>query len=109
MNRAGKDRLRYRSFVLLALGWLPVATIFFLALWPDLPQSKLMWVLLVFFGPPFYVLGEAFFGWVFSERHGYSISSSGFSFKRILVALLVVIAFFVLSWWVSWLLTRGAT
>lgn len=108
MNRIGKQRFRYRSIMLLALGWLLMATIIILALWPDLPQSKLIWVLLVLFGPPLYVLGEAFFDWLFSERHGHSISSSGLSFKRILFALPVVIVLTALSWSASWLLTRSA-
>jgi hypothetical protein len=97
-----------RALLVVALAWLLVAGFLALQFWPDLPQSKLQWILLVIFGPPIYVLGESFFGWLFSQRHGQSVSSRTFSFKRILIALPVVLAFAALSWWLSWLLTRGA-
>ena len=100
--------LGFRALLLVALAWLLVAGLLTLQFWPDLPQSKLHWVLLVAFGPPLYVLGEAFFGWLFSQRHGQSVSPHGFSLKRILIALPVVLAFTALCWWLSWLLTRGA-
>ena len=108
MNSTGRLCSWYRSFTFLAIGWILLALFLMLQVLPDLPQSKLMWVLLVLFAPPLYVLVEAFLGWLFSERHGHSFSSSGFSFKRILFALPVAIAFFALSWWASWFLTRGA-
>jgi len=107
MNRIGRERFRFRPLILLALGWLLFASILMLQVLPDLPQSRLIWVLLVLFGPPLYVLGEASFSWLFSKRHGHSISPKGLSFKRILFALPVVIALFALSWWASWLFTRG--
>ena len=98
-----------RLLVPFALVWLVAATILAFQFWPELPQSKLQWALLVIFGPPLYVIGEAFFGWLFSKAHGESVSPSNFSLKRILIALPVVLAFFAISWWLSWLLTRSAT
>jgi hypothetical protein len=97
-----------RRFIALAIAWLLVAALLAFQLWPDLPKSYLQWILLVLFGPPLYVLGEALFGWLFSPRHGQSISRRPFSPARILVALPVVLAFLALSWWLSWLLTRAA-
>jgi hypothetical protein len=97
-----------RRFIALAIAWLLVAAFLVFQFWPDLPKSYLQWLLLVVFGPPLYVLGEAFFGWLFSLRHGQSISPRPFSPIRILVALPVVLAFLALSWWLSWLLTRAA-
>ena len=107
MNRAGKKRFQFRSLTLLALGWLIVAVVLLIQFLPDLPQTKLQWALLVLFGPPLYVLGEAIISGLFSERRGLSVTSKGFSLKRILIALPLVMALFALCWWVFWLLSRG--
>lgn len=109
MTRTGTVGFRVRALLIAALVWPLVAGFLTLQFWPNLPQSELQWALLIAFGPPIYVLGEAFFGWLFSQRHGQSISSNSFSFKRILIALPVVLAFVGLSWWLSWLLTHDAT
>jgi len=98
-----------RLLLLLALVWLLLAAFLAIQFWPDLPRSKLQWVLLIFFGPPLYIASEAFFTWLFSKHRGQSISSRSFSLKRILVALPIVLAFIAISWWLSWLLARSAT
>jgi hypothetical protein len=72
--------------------------------WPDLPRTPEQWFLFIALGPPLYVLGEAFFAWLFSEAVGQSISSKQFSLARIVIALPVVLALFALSWWLSSLL-----
>jgi hypothetical protein len=90
----------------LALLWLAIGSFLIFQLWPDLPHTKLQWFLLIAFGPPIYIFGEAFFGWLFSAKHGKVISQRKFSFARVLVAFPVVLALFALSWWVSWLFTR---
>lgn len=107
MNRIGSLGFRIRALFVLMFVWLLVAGFLALEFWPDLPQSKLQWVALVLFGPPICFFGEAFFGWLFSRRHGQYVSQRRFSLTRILVALPVVLAFVALSWWLSWLLTRG--
>ena len=88
-----------------ALLWLLVAGFITLELWPNLPRSKLQWFFLFVFGPPLYILGETFFGWLFSQRHGDAIGSP---VKRILVAVPVGLVFISISWWLSWVLTRAA-
>jgi len=103
-----KVDLMPRRFIAIAIAWLLIAAILAFQLWPDLPKSNLQWILLLFFGPPLYVLGESFFAWLFSQRHGEAISPRAFSPARILIALPVVLAFLALSWWLSWLLTRAA-
>ena len=98
---------KWRSLLpVLALCWLVIAGLLLLQLWPDFPRSSLQWFLLVAFGPPLYVFGELFFSWLFSPKHGQTISTREFSLVRILLALPVVLALFAFSWWVSWLLTQ---
>lgn len=81
-----------------ALVWLFVSGLLVIQIWPSFPQSKSEWLLLLVFGPPAYVLLEAFGDWMFSRRHGHAISSREFSVVRIMTALVIVLAslFFML-------------
>jgi hypothetical protein len=90
----------------LATLWLVVGGFLVVQFWPDLPHTNLQWFLLIAFGPPIYIFGEAFFGWLFSAKHGETISNRKFSFVRILLVLPIALAFFALSSWVSWMLTN---
>ncbi|MFZ2652078.1 MAG: hypothetical protein WA210_18425 [Burkholderiaceae bacterium] len=90
----------------LAILWLLIAAFIAVQLWPQLARSQLQWLVLIALGPPFYVLGEAFFGWLFSEAHGRAISTRRISVTRIAVALVLGVAWVALCWWLSWLLTR---
>lgn len=91
----------------IAAVWLLVGAILVLQLWPDLPRSTQQWYLLFAFGPPLYVFGEAFFGWLFSAAHGRVVSERRFSVARIAIALLVGVALFALSGWLSWRLASA--
>ena len=75
-------------------------------LWPDWARTQIQWLLLIGLGPPAYVLGEAFFGWLLSRDHGHSLSPRRFSVVRIIVALPVVLGVFGLGWWVTGLLSK---
>jgi len=81
----------------LAAAWLFMAGLLILQLWPDLPKTDLGWFLLVVVGPPAYVAGEGFFGWLFSEKHGKEISTKQFSWLRVSLAFVVVAVVFGLS------------
>ena len=94
-------RSQIRTLLVVAILWLAVATFLAVQFWPEVPHSALKWVLFIVFAPPLYVLGEAFFGWLLSAKHGAAISPKRFSGKRILIALPVVLAVFALSWWLS--------
>src|SRR5262245_11366813 len=59
------------------------------------------WAFYVVLGLPGYVLGELFFGWLLSRRHGLALSRAKFSATRVAAALLVAIVFVVVSAWVS--------
>jgi len=90
-NRAG------RHFVIVvALCWLLLGAF---VLWVTAVQSR--WVYWVVLALPGYVLGELFFSWLLSRRHGIALSRSRFSFTRIAAALIVAIGFVVASLWVS--------
>lgn len=93
-----------RRLPAIAAVWLVVALLLAIQLWPQVPRSWLQWFLLFAFGPPLYVLGEAFFGWLFSVSHGRAVSPRTFSLARIAIALPAVLALFALLWWLSsWL------
>jgi len=81
----------------LATVWLVLAVLLTLQLWPDLPKTNLGWFLLVVVGPPAYVAGEGFFGWLFSEKHGKQISTKQFSWLRVALTFVVVAVVFGLS------------
>jgi len=91
---------------LAALAWLFLVGLLLLGLWPELPRSKPQWLVFLLVGPPLYVLGEAFFGLLFSQEHGSAISPRGFSVVRVLVALPVVCLVVLVCWLLSWLLTK---
>lgn len=90
----------------LAAVWLVVTALLILQLWPDLPKTDLGWFLLVVVGPPAYVAGEGFFGWLFSEKHGKEISTKQFSWLRVALAFVVVAVVFGLSIVVSSILKQ---
>jgi hypothetical protein len=84
-----------------AVLWLVLAGLCALMAWPHVPRTWSQGLLFVVVAPPIYVLGEFVGGWFFSEKHGRAISSSAFSFARIGVALIVVVAAMLVSWWLS--------
>jgi hypothetical protein len=86
MNEKSKPKW-LSSLPALAMAWLFIAWLLLIQLWPHLPHTALQWFLLVAFGPPLYVLGEGFFGWLFSPKHGKAISDREFSFVRVLLVL----------------------
>jgi hypothetical protein len=91
---------------LAALAWLFLVGLLLLGLWPDLPKSKPQWLVFLLIGPPLYVLGEAFFGWLFSREHGYARSPRPFSAVRVVIALPIAAIAIVLCWFLSWILTK---
>lgn len=87
-----QPRERFRLVMVAALAWALIAGVMLVWRAPRFPQSRLEWFLVLVVGPPFYVLGEGFFGWLFSAERGRQISSRPFSLLRVLLALLVVLA-----------------
>ena len=88
-----------RLLVHLALGWLALAGLLLLQLWPDLPSTWRRLALVVGLGPPLYVFAEGTFGWLVSPKHGAAISRQRFSAVRIGIALLLAFAWFAVAWW----------
>lgn len=107
MSKDERARSWPRTLLVGAVVWVLLAAFLVVLGLPNLPQSALQWVLLVLLGPPVYVLGEGFFGWLFSRKHGMTISQKRFSIKRIAVALSVCVMIAALIWWLSWLLTAS--
>lgn len=106
MSQPHTTRRWARMLPLAALTWLFLVGLVLLYLWPNLPKSKPQWVVFLLVAPPLYVLGEAFFGWLFSDEHGSAMSPRGFSVGRVLVALPVVCLVVLVCWLLSWLLTK---
>src|SRR5262249_21668571 len=101
MSQEKPERKRLRVVVFAALAWLIIAGLFALGFAPHLSQSQSRWLVFLAFGLPLYVLGEVFFGWLFSPQHGKSISPRDFSVARVLVALPVVLVVMILCWLLS--------
>ncbi|MGQ0697609.1 MAG: hypothetical protein ACT4PZ_05135 [Panacagrimonas sp.] len=74
--------------------------------WPAIPHSKTQWALFIAVGPPLYLFGEFTSEKFFSSKRGYGIAPSGFSFKRIFLALPVALVFLAVGWGAVWLLTK---
>ena len=89
------QRARTQVIVVATL-WLLIGSY---ALWATGVQSS--WGFYVVLSLPGYVLGEFFFGWLLSRRHGLALSRAKFSLTRMAAALLVAIVFVVVSLWVS--------
>lgn len=85
----GYGNFEVKALLAVAAGWLLIAAIALAVLWPNGPQTTGQWVLLIVAGPPLYLLGEAFLGWLFSPEHGRKISSARFSIDRVGLAFIV--------------------
>jgi hypothetical protein len=97
----GSGKKFVRLLLPLAALWLFLAGLLLLSIWPEVPRSKMQWVLFIALGPPIYVLGEGLFGWLFSPAHGRAISKKAFSLARIAIALLVALGVFAIGWWLT--------
>lgn len=97
-----------RVALLIAVVWVMVAGLLALQFWPDLPHTAKQWAVFVGIGPPVYVALEAGFGWLFSRRHGETISSRPFSIARVLLALLTVLLVLAACGWIARMLNVGS-
>jgi glycerophosphoryl diester phosphodiesterase len=92
-----------RVLILLAIGWLAVAALALLELWPSIPKTQEQWVLLIALGPPSYVLLQAF-----GERliprllptpaGGRPTFSLGRVFSGVALGVVLVAAMIALAW-----------
>lgn len=69
--------------------WAVLAAVVAVELYPALPEGAGGWTLLVVLGPLVYVAGELVAAKVLGHESGVRISSATFSWKRVLIALLV--------------------
>ena len=67
------------------------------------------WLLYYLLAIPLYLVGEAFFGWFFSEARGRKMSPKSFSPARILFALPFAIAAMAVLWLIRWLVVGDAS
>jgi len=103
MTHSTRSRFRFGALLPIALIWLAVSGLLVVLFWPDLPSTWLQWLLFIAFGPPLYVLGEEFFGWVFSPRHGAAISKRTFSLRRIFAGVCLMLVCIPIVWGLVWL------
>jgi len=96
-----------RALMGLAVGWLVLAGLLLLELWPAMPESRREWALFIVFGPPVYLFGEYISEKFFSPKVGYGIAPPGFSFKRVLVALFFVLVLLAAGAAALWLKAKG--
>ena len=85
---------RLRLLIALAVAW-PFVMAAVLSRWA--PALVFEWFLVLVVGPPLYVVGEWFFGWLYSPEHGRRISSRSFSLLRVLLALGVILVLIALG------------
>lgn len=59
--------------------------------WGRVPKTAVGWVCLVVVGPAAWLAGQAFFDWLFSDRHGKAVSDRKFSIGRMAIAFVVMV------------------
>lgn len=84
--------MRWRWLAALVALWAMLIALLLLGLYPALPETAGGWLLLVAAGPPAYLAVELVAGKLLSREAGVRLSAKRFSWKRILVALLVALA-----------------
>lgn len=84
-----------RAALAVAVFWLVIAGILALQFWPLVPHTAKGWVAFVAFGPPLYMLGEAFSGWLWSTRPARVLASHPSSGLRIIIGVVIGAAIFV--------------
>ena len=94
-NVASASKSWLRWFVGIAVVWLLAVGSLLVALYPHTPHSTAGWFVLLTLGPSLYLLGEAFFAWVFSPQHGRAVSKRSLSALRITLALAIVLPLFL--------------
>jgi hypothetical protein len=86
-----------------AIAWLFVAGLLVLQFWPDLPKSKIGWLVFIVFGPPLYVcaewLSEQF--WSSHSDRSLSIPSPAMQTAFIISSLVIGGAFVWGVWWLQ--------
>jgi len=80
-------------------GWALCAMLLVLPLFPDLPQSRRGWALLLLLGPPYAFLVDWVTGLFLGAKAGARISSSRFSVGRIAVLLFAMLVLLAPFWW----------
>lgn len=114
MNSESTVGAHFKTFLLIAVVWAVICGVILLQFWPIHPQGKYQWALFVVFGPPAYVLLDGMAELVFSKRRGYNSGSElgygaepqGFSFKRVLVGVSVVVAITIIFIGLTWLVSK---
>jgi len=76
-----------RTVLAVAVFWLVVAGILAVQFWPSVPHATKGWVAFIAFGPPIYLLGEAFSEWLWSTRPARALAAHPSSGFRILVGV----------------------
>jgi len=84
-----------RTVLVGAVVWLVVTGILALQFWPSVPHTAKGWVAFIAFGPPLYMLGEAFSEWLWSTRPARVLEAHPSSSFRIFVGVVVGATVFV--------------
>ena len=108
MTSPTRSRFRFGALLPIAIIWLIVSVLLVVSFWPSLPSTWLQWLFFIAFGPPIYVIGEEFYGWVFSPPRSAAISNRSFSLKRILFGICVLLVFIPVAWGLIWLGSKVA-
>lgn len=96
MHKRTQFQYLLRWLVPVAMVWVLAGCFLLAQLWPDLPQTRKQWALLLVFGPPLYVIGEAGSAWLVARTH--NSSGKRFSLARIAFMLPVAAVWFALCW-----------
>ena len=81
--------------------WLFLAALIFFPIWTLVPRTRLPWILLIVFGPPFYAVGDLLAGRLIKHGSGEPVSSRKRSVLRVTVGLLVMAAGYLITIWIA--------
>ena len=62
-----------------------------MTLWPWHPTSEIGWTLFIVLAPPFYLIGQLFFDWVWSTRLGVFVSKRPSPVMRITLGVFMLL------------------
>jgi hypothetical protein len=106
--KPSKRRSALRAIAGATFVWLFLSALIFFPIWTLVPRTRLAWILLIVFGPPFYAIGDLLAGRVLRQRVGDSVSSRKRSILRVTIGLCVMaVGYLITIWSARWLGVLG--
>jgi hypothetical protein len=81
--------------------WLFLSALIFFPIWTLVPRTRLPWIVLIVFGPPFYAVGDVLAGRLARRSIGESGRATRRSVPRVAIGLLVMAIGVLITLWIA--------